>query len=382
MNNPEIISVDNGRSTSRPERSAGFSAGVLSSEWATRPADQRFTDVATLHEHNLRKRAASKERGVALDHMRVRADDEGNMLLMDPEKNSGARLRHWSFGQLAQAVGAPAGYLRGIPAHVAQIPLQYSLEQAREDRRLLVRNTEGTWHVDAITSDTYGRIWDSELTGAIMQNLDLDTWKVPFHSRASTNTKRATTLYASDRDCFVALVDDKNPIEVPGTNGTETLFRGFYARNSEVGSAALDIVAFLYRSICDNRIIYGGSEVASIKIRHTSGGPMRYMREARPTLQRYLTAKTDETVEMIQAARTKEVGKSEKDVQAWLAKHGFTKSEARRAVELAGAEPGSNPRSLWGVVQGLTAQAHECPFGDERLDLERRASKLLDKVAA
>jgi len=352
----------------------------ISREWASRPNDQRFVSVPELHAFNESKRAASLERGVALDHLQVRADDGGRLLLTDPTKGSGAVLSHWAFGQLAQRAGAPAGYLRTLPAELAQIPLQYSLEQQREDAKLLLRKGENAWGVDAITSDTYGRIYDAELSGAILQHLDLERWKVPAASYATSNPKRATTLYASDRDCFVCLVDDQNAIEVPGTQGTEQLYRGFIARNSEVGAATLEIIGFLYRTICDNRIIWGGRELASLKIRHTSGGPMRYIREAQPAIERYLTAGSEETVSMIRKAREIEVGRSEKDVKSWLKARGFTQNESKRALELAEAEPGANPRALWSVVQGLTAQAQEAPFGDERLDLERRASRLLDAV--
>lgn len=353
---------------------------ILNREWQSRPNDQRYLTIPELHAANERKKAMSKERGVALDLLRVRAIEGGGLALIDPEKGTGATLTHWAFGQLAGAAKAPAGYLRTLPAELAQIPLQYSLEQQREDAKLLIRKPNGHWTVDAITSDTYGRIYDADLTGAILANVDLDVWKVPAASYAKTDPKKATTLYASDRDCFVCLVDDQHPIEVPGTNGVETLYRGFIARNSEVGAAALDLFGFLYRHICDNRIVWGGREIAQLKIRHTSGGPMRYLREAKPAIERYLRAGTDETVQMVRKARSIEVGKSEKDVKGWLKARGFTQSESKRAMELAEAEPGANPRSVWSLVQGLTAQAHDVPFGDERLDLERRASRLLDAV--
>jgi hypothetical protein len=358
---------------------------AINKEWQNRPSDQRFLTVPELHVYNESKRAASRQRGVALDHLRVRALDDGDLALVDPEKGTGAVLTHWAFGQLAGAAKAPAGYLRTLPAELAQIPLQYSLEQQREDAKLLLRHAQanggaGRWSVEAITSDTYSRIYDAELTSAILEHLDLEAWKVPAASYAATDPKKATTLYASDRDCFVCLVDDQHPIEVPGTSGVETLFRGLIARNSEVGAAAFEVTAFLYRRICDNRIIWGGREVRSLKIRHTSGGPMRYLREARPAIQRYLTASTDETVAMVRQARAIEVGRSEKEAKSWLKARGFTQGESRRAIELAAAEPGANPRSVWSLVQGLTAQAHEVPFGDERLDLERRAARLLDAV--
>ena len=37
---------------------------------------------------------------------------------------------HWSFGQLASLVGAPAAYLRQLPAPLAGINLQYGLTSA------------------------------------------------------------------------------------------------------------------------------------------------------------------------------------------------------------------------------------------------------------
>jgi len=50
-------------------------------------------------------------------------------------------------------------------------------------------------------------------------------------------TRDTTTLYASDRDVFLFLVDDAYPIgagRLP--NGDpDPFFRGFYAWNSEVG---------------------------------------------------------------------------------------------------------------------------------------------------
>jgi len=38
---------------------------------------------------------------------------------------------HWSFGQLASQVGAPAAYLRQLPAALAGINLQYGLTANR-----------------------------------------------------------------------------------------------------------------------------------------------------------------------------------------------------------------------------------------------------------
>lgn len=354
---------------------------ILSAQWASRPDDERFVTMQELHAYNVAKRQRSQEHGVALEHMLLMPADGNNLQLGEKgnETAGGASMTHWAFGQLCQRISAPAGYLRTLPAQLAAIPMQWSLENEGGDAKLLLREGESDWDLLAATSGTYGRIYDEELSGAIAKYLDLSVWKVPAASYATKDPKRATTLYASDRDMFVCLVDDQHPIAIPG-NGGEPLFRGFIAHNSEVGAATLEILTFLYNRICDNRIIWGMAQEKSLKIRHTSGGPMRFVREAAPALRGYLQSSTVQTIDTITKAGKLEVGDSDAKVGAWLKARGFTGPESNRAVELTAQDP-SNPRSVWGLVQGLTAAAREQRYGDERLDLERRAGKLLDVVS-
>lgn len=350
---------------------------ILSNQWMSRPDDERFTSMTGLHEYNIQKRAISQERGIALDHMQVLPMNGGGMLFAQQGSTSGAILTNWTFSQLCLRAGAPAGYLRSLPNSLAAVPLQYSLEHAeKSDAKVLLRHHDESWTADAITSPTYGRIYDAQVSKAIIDTVDLNRWKVPAASYAAKDPKRATTLYASDRDMFVCLVDDSSPIEAPGSDGKDTLFRGFIIRNSEVGAAALDISLFLYRHICDNRIIWGMTNERSLKIRHTSGGPMRFMREASPALLDYARSSSRETVDMILSNRTKEVGKDPVEVRAWLKARGFTQEQSTAAIQNA-EQSGENPRAVWGLVQGLTASAHEVPFGDERFEFERKVGKLL-----
>lgn len=347
---------------------------MISKEWASRPMDQRFLTVEDLHNFNLQKRQNSAEKGVALDHCRVLVNSDGDLLLNKGDGVGGARMNNWSFGQVCQRANAPAGYLRSLPAELAAIPLQWSLEQKREDAKLYLGRFDNGWTLKSATSESYGRIFDADMTDALIKNLDLNMWKVPSASYATKDPKRATTLYASDRDCFVALVDDSRHIMEPGTNSP--LYRGMIVRNSEVGAATFEMILFLYRTICDNRIIWGGQELSHLKIRHSSGAPMRFIKEAQPQLQRYLEAGTQNTVETIAKLQGDTIGDTSKDVQSWLQARGFTKSQAKTVTEKAELEPG-NPRSRWNVIQGITSMAQDCPFGDERLDVERMATKLM-----
>jgi hypothetical protein len=304
--------------------------------------------------------------------------------VFDPTRGERRALApsNWAFGQLAQYAQAPAGYLRKLPAELAAINLQWGLERnPQRDDALVLAQSNGENHLRAMTSTGYGRIWDHEVVEAVERVNGDGRWQVPAASYATTNPRRATTLYASDRDVFLFLVDPKNPVEVNG----ETLFRGFYTWNSEVGSAVFGLCTFLYRYVCDNRIIWGASDVRELRIRHTGGAPERFAYEGSKYLRRYADESTARLVEGIKAAQGKDLhdqintGKGE-TVQDWLQARGFTKAQAKGSVEAAQAEEG-RARSLWDIVNGITAYARTVAHTDERVQLEAKAGKLMALVA-
>jgi hypothetical protein len=352
---------------------------TVSRQWAIRPSDQRFVSLDDLAAHVERRRVTSRTQFEMADRLRLSTD--GTSLVIGDHERPYGELNHWAFGQLCAMAGASSSYLRTLPAAIAEIPLQWSLETNTERRiaQLLVRGNAdepgALSTVGAFTSETYGRIWDAEVVQAIREHIG-PNWKVPGASYASRDPKRATTLYASDRDVFLFLVDESRPIEV----GSEKLFRGFYAWNSEVGSTIFGLATFLYRHVCDNRNIWGPANFSEIRIRHTAGAPRRFMRQAVPILNEYVNAGTAETVATVKAAQSKELGKDKASVVAWLRARKFTLEEASEAYDSAERDA-LNPRSLWGVVQGLTHNAHEIKHANDRVDVERRAGRLLDLAA-
>ncbi|MGX1168671.1 hypothetical protein AB7M16_004937 [Bradyrhizobium sp. USDA 372] len=102
-------------------------------------------------------------------------------------------------------------------------------------------------------------------------------WKIPGVLEWSTGvynssvdiTRDTTTLYASDRDVFLFLVDDLNPIEAGRLrDGSPDLyFRGFYRWNSEVGAKTLGMASLYLRAVCQNRNLWGVEDFEEITIR-------------------------------------------------------------------------------------------------------------------
>jgi hypothetical protein len=121
---------------------------------------------------------------------------------------------------LCSLVGPPSCYMRQLPAPLAGIKLQHGLLSHRAGLAKTLDAGNDRVELRAVTWPDYGRIWDHELVAAVMQiagNGTGDTrWKVPemldwntmIHNPFVDLTKDTTTLYASDRDVFLFLVDD------------------------------------------------------------------------------------------------------------------------------------------------------------------------------
>lgn len=117
----------------RVDVNRGERVGRVSSEWFSRPADERFLSLNELA-RSVRYRADSSRTRVvesALIHVESNRADPERLALMLPGSDTSVAPTHWSFGQLASQVGAPAAYLRQLPAALAGINLQYGLTANR-----------------------------------------------------------------------------------------------------------------------------------------------------------------------------------------------------------------------------------------------------------
>ena len=339
--------------------SRGERIGRVSSEWFSRPDDERYLSLSELYTSVKGRAERSRTRTVESAVIRVEAhrDDPENLALILPDAEAPVAPTHWSFGQLASLVSAPAAYLRQLPAPLAGINLQYGLTSHRAEQIKTLETEDGRTELRAVTGPDYGRIYDHELVAAVQKiagNGTGDTrWKVPgtldwssgIYNPMVDITKDTTTLYASDRDVFLFLVDDMNPIEAGKLpDGSPDLyFRGFYCWNSEVGAKTLGIASFYLRAVCQNRNLWGVEDFQEISIRHSKYAANRFAHEAAPALTRFADSSPRPFVEGIRAARERIVAHSDDDRTDFLRKRGFSKAETARIVETVLAEEGRPP---------------------------------------
>lgn len=375
--------------------------GRVSRQWADRPDDQRFTSLSDLRAATQTRFEQSREQSVNPRRMVVASrEDTQEVGIMTEHMETPVPLNHWSFGQLANRVGAPAGYLRKLSANLAADCLNHGLQTSKSEA-LLSYTGENGGVMRAITGAGYGRVPDYQVVTEIMKvagNGTGDTnWKIPGEIDWSQRrdgavlynpfvdiTKENTTLYASDRDVWMFLVDDTRPIEIGKLpNGDpDLLFRGFIVWNSEVGNTSLGLQAFLLRGVCQNRNLWGvEAESSVLRIRHTADALDKLSGELAPALQNYVNASTAGIVEKVNHAKLLEIGKTDEEVVDWLVdRTRLSKDWSTRIVRKVEQEEGHRARSVWDVVQGITAAARSMSHQDDRVAMERTAGKLMDRV--
>lgn len=368
----------------------------VSREWASRPDDQRYLNLADLDDALRARAQACRDVTVAADRLSIdaRLDDSDSLMVRLPDGRL-ANPSHWAFGQLAQQAGAPAGYLRTLPAPIAGIALQYGLAQQRDAVKFQTFERDGDVQLRSVTGPDYGRILDHRLVAAVRKIAGTGTgetrWKIPGCIDWKTKTynphvditKETTTLYASDRDVFLFLVDDLNPIQAGRLpdGSPDLFFRGFFAWNSEVGSRTLGVATFYLRGVCQNRCLWGVEQFREIRVRHTKNAADRFAYQVAPALRAYAESSPQPFIAAMAKARAKVVAQTDDEGVEFLQRQKFTQPQAQRILETVFREEGHPARTLYDMVQGITALARTRPHQDDRLALETRAKSLIDRAA-
>lgn len=390
----------------RVDATRGTTNSRVSNQWWNRPDDQRFLSLSDLYLHCRDTYETSIQDVIEVKGIKVRAerDDPNSLNLIYPSRNAGHEVitspTHWSFGQLCGLLSVPAAYLRKLPGTIAGINMQWAVSNFREENikaysnRFDAGDALKVGELRAATGPEYGRIPDYEMVGAVQKIAGDGTgdthWKIPGvlqgldkYDPFSPVTKRSTTLFASDRDVFMFLVDDTHPIEIGKLpdGSPDLVFRGFYVWNSEVGSKSMGIATFYLRGVCMNRIMWGVEGFEEITLRHSKNAPMRFASEVNPALESFANSRTDRLLTGIKTARDTRVAGTDLGRLDFLSDQGFTKPQSTAIINSVLAEEGHPAESVWDFVQGITAVARDVPYTNERIDMERKASKLLNKVA-
>jgi hypothetical protein len=352
-------------------------------DYSIRPADVKHATLATLIDEARNEQQRSKEAKYCLGDMRAVAD--GDSVKLASSKGV-ARFTHWSFGQLARMVGAPASYLRELPAQIAADALNHGLHTATPPETpavLLVRAANGSPEpvIRSVTTKTYGRLWDADYLNAVNELVARHSgWEVQF----ATRSDRDSVITISNKNAVIhdpsvtAIVND------PQREAGDIMYRSLTIGNSETGAGSAWYEGGLYRARCKNLMLWSAVIETRYRRRHVGSHVLRdVVRELARFATNYLEQSPERDEAIIRQLVEKEVATTKDGVISELRGFGATVEQANAAYAACEMwEPSSlSPRSFWGIAQGLTRNSQAREYTDGRIELDRLAAQVLQRGA-
>lgn len=343
-----------------------------SKQWATRPQDERFANVAELTEYVVNRNAQSVEYTATID-----VEHRDGMLLLDDGTGNEYALTNWTFNQLCRRADAPADYLRKLPTQKVSELLSYGLRK-NNTRDNLIYVCNGTRVVRAITSERYSRVADNVILDILNVARDRGFVNPPAYE---VNGTRNAGLYASDRDIFGFMVNENARIVDP-TNSNNGLAPGFFIYNSEVGARVFGGACFLYRYICGNHIIWGAENVSRFSKRHVGRMEEYIYAFAGAMISAWGSTDRLNAEQSLATLAHKNIAVNRDKLLATVNKWEPTlgKKNAELAYNYAEAyrDQDGDPLTYFGYANGLTRMAHgEFSTVDRRNEVELIAQSIL-----
>lgn len=348
-------------------------------QWSTRPDDEKFRSLQEVYDATKAYADSSRElEDVQAASLRVENVDGEIQLTRGATP---ATLTHWAFGQLSNRIGAPASYLRTLPATLAAQNINHGLakrveQQGDQSTVNLLFHKNGGLVLRSITSDRYMRIWNYEIAAKLLELESTGLWEPARPDINAWADDGTLPLYASDHDMF-CFIRSQNVIREPGN--PDGLRRGAIVSNSEVGAGKLLVLWFLYRAMCGNHIIWGAQDVIELAVRHVGNARDR-MGDWQLQLQKYVDSSAAEDERKIAAAQTRTIAATKDEVLDLVfgKRTGLTRKAIAAGYDATIADVDGDPRTVWGLLQGVTRYSQTIPYADERTTIDRAAGKLLD----
>jgi hypothetical protein len=178
---------------------------------------------------------------------------------------------------------------------------------------------------------------------------------------------------------FAFMVNQSRPLNTPDGH---PMYRGFFVWNSEVGAASFGVSTFRYRRVCGNHIVWDAKDLAEVRLIHLGSAREKAFRSLRVELRRYADGAANEDEARIAKAATFEIAKTKDEVldAIWRRRiTGVTRGNLVDAYETTERNypTDGNPRTAWGMAQGLTRVSQTTRFGEDRVALDRAAGKIM-----
>ena len=329
-----------------------------------RPDDERFESLGSLWEYCHQQKTQSTDRWTPPSSLKPESD--GSRLRLTLGSDGAFALNHWSFSQLCIKCGVATDTINRLSPETASRALRETMPDGTKPLQVLTTGTS----IRSIHGVAYSRLWSADLV-TMLREFAVDFQPPP------TGYNGATGLYAGEADLFCFLIDPTGWAEIEG----ESFAPGFFVWNSEVGKASVGISTFWFQSVCQNHLVWDATEVVEFTRKHT-GKVHESLGEIRRIVEGLVTKRDerrDGFAALMRKAMATTLGTDADEVEKLLAKSGFNRALAARAVALA--QETKTRFSVFSVVDALTRMARELPNASDRTAADEKASKLLALVA-
>lgn len=370
-------------------------------QWRTRPAEDCYWSLQDMTAAATRERAASVERDYMPRALTIAADASVDGIAVITRSGADPLgFTHHAFAQVSGLAGAPAAYLRSLPAELAADCLSVGLARRDRNERALsmLANTDNA-QVRAFTGETYRRLWTADLLDMVQRAIDRSAsryvtpparlspgWTGPTRTATPDDcgphtliqpgeTIRPAGCYYSPhdgRDTFLLLINTDRPVDLPrGATG----FRFLMLWNSESGAASVGGTSGIVDYVCGNHILWNVKDVKEFRFRHVGDGlSSRSYRELAASFG--LLDRAPWELEALRASERLMLGETTEEVEAAAVRATrLPLSTIRAARESVSGRDYGAPRSAYAVASALTEYSQRLRIED-RIDVDRAAARL------
>lgn len=327
-----------------------------------RTQDERFDSLQALWDRCQQDKQLSRDRWVPPEKIQV---EPGGPRLGLRLEDAEFRLNDWSFGQVCRLASVNKETVNRLSRDTAASVLEETLPLGNKPLQVLTQNEE----VRAVHGASYTRLYNVDLL-TMVREFATDFEPPPVGCNGGTG------LYCGEQDMFCFLIDPAGWTEING----EAFAPGFFLWNSEVGRRTLGVKTFWFQAVCQNHIVWDAVEVVEFTRKHTANvhDGLAEIREIIARLVESRDRRRDGFVATIKSAMEHQLSNSADEVLDLLKDHGFTRTLAKQAVELA-AQQGRF--TVFTVVDALTRIAGRMDFAGVRVETDEKAGQLLTLVA-
>lgn len=335
---------------------------MASEELFRRTDDETFPSLDSLYSYCHAQREHSREVRDYADNVQLAKDGHSVVMAMGGD---GFSLNDWSFSQLSRICGVSRDTINKLSPDTAAAALRETFPRSGKPVHALVNGSQAR----SLQNSSYTVLWNAELLNVVKE------FAVDFEP-PQKGIEQRTGLYAGEQNMFCFMIDPLGWTEINGENFAP----GFFIWNSEVGRRSVGINTFWFQAVCKNHIVWDATDVVEFKRKHTAN-----VHDALGTIRTILAAlvhKRDERkdgfAKVMAKAMTEKLGDDAEDVLKVLNQKGFSRSLAKKALDLAQQR---GAFTVYAVVDALTRLSQETAYAGLRVEADQKASSLLALVA-